>query len=456
MDKKNIKIIKYHLFSLFLLNGIINAQDAHYWNLSYGTTATLLGGSVIGSVSDLSATFYNPGMLGLKRDAELVLGARVFEIGNLSISSPKTDAYQLSSTKFRPSPSFVAGTFLSDSLKQNRLSYSVLTRQYFDFSLEGRYSEFTDGENINNEIVLQKNMIDVWAGVTWSHRYGDNIGLGVTQFISILSDTRRTNIVHNKWNQSNNISTHQIVKNYSYYNVRTLWKIGVGFNYTFASFGLTVTTPSINIFGSGDSYYSEISNNIEIPTLENPHNFFATDYQEDLSSNYKNSWAVGIGGAYRINKSRLHLSAEWYNAVKKYDVLNQESFSGQSGHRKIDYTLKHQAKSIINYGFGFEFEFIKEISGFASLVTDYSTVVPNSEANLELAEWNIYHVTAGSSFDFWRVAITTGIEYAFGRKSGLKLFDSISSASNTIININDETKVNYNRYKLILVIQVQI
>jgi len=31
----------------------LNAQDGHYWSQQYGTTSTLLGGVVIGSVEDL-------------------------------------------------------------------------------------------------------------------------------------------------------------------------------------------------------------------------------------------------------------------------------------------------------------------------------------------------------------------------------------------------------------------
>ncbi len=53
--------------AVILLAGLHSArgQDTQYWNLQYGTRSTLLGGAVIGSVSDLSATYYNPGALGL-------------------------------------------------------------------------------------------------------------------------------------------------------------------------------------------------------------------------------------------------------------------------------------------------------------------------------------------------------------------------------------------------------
>jgi len=43
----------------------VQAQDSHYWSIQYGPVGQLVGGQVIGGVNDLSATYYNPGALGL-------------------------------------------------------------------------------------------------------------------------------------------------------------------------------------------------------------------------------------------------------------------------------------------------------------------------------------------------------------------------------------------------------
>jgi len=47
-------------FVIIVLQVSSTAQENNYWSIQYGTRSTLLGGAVIGSVSDLSATFYNP------------------------------------------------------------------------------------------------------------------------------------------------------------------------------------------------------------------------------------------------------------------------------------------------------------------------------------------------------------------------------------------------------------
>ena len=73
-------------FFILLFTTSVTAQDAHYWNIQYGTRSTLLGGAVIGSVSDLSATFYNPGAVALFPDQSFVLSARVYQVESISIA----------------------------------------------------------------------------------------------------------------------------------------------------------------------------------------------------------------------------------------------------------------------------------------------------------------------------------------------------------------------------------
>ena len=65
---------------LGLLAGTANAQDSHYWTTQYGTRGQLLGGAVVGSIGDLSSTFYNPGALALSKDPKLVLSTDAFEV----------------------------------------------------------------------------------------------------------------------------------------------------------------------------------------------------------------------------------------------------------------------------------------------------------------------------------------------------------------------------------------
>src|SRR5512145_1394307 len=97
------------LLALFLLPEMkAQAQDTHYWNLQYGTGATLLGGAVIGSVSDLSATYYNPGAVALFQDPRFIVSAKIYEANRQVIKNGAGQGQDLTNSSITPSPSFFA------------------------------------------------------------------------------------------------------------------------------------------------------------------------------------------------------------------------------------------------------------------------------------------------------------------------------------------------------------
>ncbi|MFQ5582925.1 MAG: long-chain fatty acid transport protein, partial [Calditrichia bacterium] len=71
MTRQCILLIKI----LFILTVCLSAQDANYWTNQYGARANLLGGAVVGSVVDLSGTFYNPGALPFLKNTDFILAA---------------------------------------------------------------------------------------------------------------------------------------------------------------------------------------------------------------------------------------------------------------------------------------------------------------------------------------------------------------------------------------------
>ena len=83
------------------------AQDSQYWTLQYGPVAELLGGVVVGSTRDLSATYYNPGALALARDPSVLASVRSFQATWLKGETP-APVVELHDTSLRPSPSLFA------------------------------------------------------------------------------------------------------------------------------------------------------------------------------------------------------------------------------------------------------------------------------------------------------------------------------------------------------------
>ena len=117
------------LVSLSVLTPLALAQDSHYWTNQYGTRATLLGGAVIGSVLDLSGTYYNPGGLSLLEKPATVMAAQVFQYPRLTLAGNDQSAVPQNSYNLAPAPSLLAGTIRVRGLEKHWFGYSFLARQ---------------------------------------------------------------------------------------------------------------------------------------------------------------------------------------------------------------------------------------------------------------------------------------------------------------------------------------
>jgi len=442
------------------LSVLVKAQDTQYWNIAYGTNASLLGGTVIGSATDISATYYNPGMLGINKNDEIIIGAKMFEYSTFSANTKLLEPLNLSSSNFRPSPTFVGVSYASDSTKANRLSFSLLTRQYFNFSIEARVVSDLTGENypVNEyagELIFKQDMIEMWGGVTWSRKINNNVGIGATLYLAARSQEKRQQVDFNGISIDDKIQLYKTVRNYYYYNMRALAKAGVGFNFTPLTFGFTITTPSLNLLGDGEAYFSNAVSFDEYHGGEEI-NYMAAHYQDELNATYKNSWAIGFGGGYEIGRSRLHLSAEWYAPISEYNVLEPDEFQSQTTGETFQNNLSHEAKSVFNIGVGYQFDFVEGISGFTSIVTDYSSVIENSVSNLGVADWNIYHFTIGGTFGFANSLITAGFEYSIGNDDGTLLIGDKTYTPEVFTGFSNSINGKYNRYKIIIVLAIEL
>ena len=110
---------------------VASAQDAHYWTDQFGNRARILGGAVVGSARDLSATYYNPGGLALVPTAEILLAGNVLNYTRYdAITGPEQQ--KLSSSAFGLSPSLFAGEVLPWCINTGK-SLIPLTLRYAGF-----------------------------------------------------------------------------------------------------------------------------------------------------------------------------------------------------------------------------------------------------------------------------------------------------------------------------------
>ena len=205
------------------------------------------------------------------------------------------------------------------------------------------------------------------------------------------------------------------MEKFKYQNIRALMKLGVGFDLRPLTLGFTVTTPSVNLFGSGSTGNHFFLNGVDLDDDNIEDNIFESNYQEEINSEYKSSWALGFGGSYRFNKLRFHVSGEWFDKVDYYEVLAIQPYTSQSSGEIIQNKVDHELKSVFNYGFGVDYVHSENLTVSLGFVTDYSASVPNTETNLSVSKWDIYHLSGGVSFPVGNSDLAIGFSYSFGR-----------------------------------------
>jgi opacity protein-like surface antigen len=434
---------------IIIIQVSLTAQENNYWNIQYGTRSTLLGGAVIGSVSDLSATFYNPGAIALFPDVKFILSAQVYQMDNFTIKDGAAEGKDLDYSSIVPSPNFVAFDLNFDFLGDDRLAFSILTRQNSNLEFSARVIDSLEviesspgKESFAGGINTEKKFNDVWGGITYSTKLSETIGIGITGYISYRSHKATSLTILQALQSNGEIASYSNINNYRFNNCRTLLKAGVGLNLNPLTIGLTVTSPSLNIFGSGSA-----GTHLFISGIDSSR--FDSNYQEDIKSKFNSSWAAGLGGAYNFGNVKLHLSAEWYDAINKYDVLDTEPYVSQSSGKTLTNDLSHEAKSVINFGFGLDYFATDSLIFSLSVTSDFSAYVENTATNLATySAWDLIHVAGGSTFSIWKTEVTIGAVYSFGSQTFENKINITPGADNNSVGRQSEFK--YSQIKVLL------
>jgi hypothetical protein len=392
------------------------AQHSNYWHLQYGPVAQLLGGQVIASSRDLSATFYNPGALALEQGDTFLLSTESVQLETFSTKSDSpVQLFDTSSTRFATAPTLVAGNLPRSWLgEKTRLAWSFLTRQKLDVQLGQRLEDPLDlpGGESATELYLDQYINESWAGLTVSQGLSETLGVGVTLYGVYRGQRSRSELNTQAVSADQAALTSLGVTDFRYYHLRTLAKLGVAWERGHLRLGLNVTTPSAPLFGSGEAGYilsvagaDADGNGIPDPPV------LMSQTGKGLAARYKSSWAIGGGLAWSRGTTRWHASAEWFAPVDRFTVVD---LPGADPGRPIQ--LTQQLKSVANVGLGVEHDFGNGRAVYGAVLTDLSASVGDPEVNVAVSNWNLYHLSSGVKFAVAGNRFTLGATFSFGSK----------------------------------------
>jgi len=202
----------------------------------------------------------------------------------------------------------VAGT-ISDSLFGGGvLAYSALNRvkgkqetQVVVIRAADRLPPDSGVEDLVGLIRIDGDYTDFWGGLTYSHRLGSHLGLGLTLYGASRSQTRRSATVRQTVDVDGSGRTDLDISGGSHNTIRTLAKVGVFGKFGAVTGGLSLTSPSLHIYGRGQLGTNQSSVGVDSTSL-------AATFETGLTATYRTPLSVGVGVGLPIGPARLYAS----------------------------------------------------------------------------------------------------------------------------------------------------
>ena len=389
----------------------------------------LLNGTVIGSVEDLGAVFYNPARLSHFESPAFAIAGHVYQYDRLRIENGLGEGINTEETNFGGGPSLVSGTFRLPFLEGHEFAYAFLSRTRsnarlgFSFDDFGDYIDAFPGDELfSGQVTLTKRNNDEWMGLSWAYPFTDRLSVGISGFYSVNEESTDAVLRLQGYSANNETGMYYNRRGYGFRTQSLLAKIGVSYDGNIASYGLTVTTPKMVGLSEGRTNYETFLAGVDTTAGGDgiDDDIYIINNQSGLKVNELTPWSIGFGAGFKIGKSTLHVSAEWFDAIPFHVVMNSEPFVGQSSGDTLILAVVDQLNSVFNYGVGFEWYVSESVQFFGSFATDFTAVRDDVTPFTEFQEVtsnstyraDVFHLGFGTAIYTKFADITVGATYA--------------------------------------------
>ncbi|MCX6247356.1 MAG: hypothetical protein NTW10_06460 [Bacteroidetes bacterium] len=414
----------------------ILSQDNHYWSQQFGAVSSLMGGAMVAGVRDNSAAFYNPGALTFIDFPNLSVDANLYKLDKILITDGAGSGINLNSAQVNIYPQILTGMINYIKVPGLKFSYSILTRNFSNILMSTRYTKSEQGmqgsepNRFLGEFNYVNQLNEQWFGLCASYKLKEGLGIGVTLFGVYRGQTFSITDNLREVSAADSISSLEITNNtesIKYMTFGFLAKFGLAWETGKWRFGVSLTTPSVGLYGNGSAKREESSyiSSASSPVQKTPYYILAEN--TSTKARYYHPLAIGFGIEFHSPKTRVALSGEYFSKITSYYVLKPSSdpfvypsgirdSAGMSG--KIDQFLYvgNAAKPVFNLGFGFSQALGKHFDLLLGARTDFSSYTQPEYVNELLpktALWDLYYLSSGLSYHQTRQSITLGFSYSF-------------------------------------------
>lgn len=465
------------LFTI-LCSSTVPAQDAHYWTRQFGPKSCLLSGAVVGGVRDYSASYYNAAGLAMGDSSQgISLTSNAYNLENIMLSNAAGSGKDLSSNNTQIIPLIITGKLGLKLIPKLSIGYFLVEKEKTGFKSsarnEGLYNLIPDNispgyEEYVSQYNIDMNLHEMAAGFSLGYRLNERLALGFTNYGSYRRHTLISSHVARLAPTDPYVlftSGYARLEDLEFQNIRTTFKLSAMLDFKRVKTGLTLTMPSIDVWGRAVVGLDISYSNAYLGGLSIPISIFADDRQVLKKTRYQDPFSIALGTQIELHpKSRLYITGEWFAPVKSYLLVQAKpnSFTRPSNSlfalNSADYLrVRETRKSTLNIALGFEQVISPRISllmggrtNFYSLETD-----PTDEMSLNICKWDLFHASFGASYKRKKSTLFLGLLGAYGRKNGLpqmiNITDPIADSDYPLQGeLNTNMKAQYRSLSLML------
>ena len=383
------------------------AQDSHYWTYGYGPIGQLTEGTLVGGVSDLSASFYNPAACALIDRPRFVFSLNSIDIARIDVPDAAGQGLDFDQLVFRVVPAMLAFHVGRHEETGNHFAFAFLSRYDSDFDLG--YND-VDVSGLKPDASAgfgryKQRVLEYWLGGTWSRRLSPSLSVGLSPFLAYRAQRSRRSLAVEEL--APDLARGAFVGSENEYNhVRLLAKLGVAWRPGAWELGTTLTAPGFKLWAGGKTIFNATASS------GTGVNLLAATVQKDVPVTYQAPWSVAVGATRRFKSTAIHTTVEWFSAVASYDILLLEPAPVAGSSTTIPLSFRGEAPSVVNFGVGFEHQLSDSFRAYGGAARNQSTYIPTRDT---FSPWDLTDVTAGVSLDRGRTRFALGVGYAWGK-----------------------------------------
>jgi len=399
---------RLRLCSILLIAGFARgaaAQDSHYWTFGYGPVGQLTEGTLVGGVSDLSATYYNPAACALIDRPRFVFNVTSFDLAQIQAKDAAGVGLDVDQTVSRPVPAMIA-FHIGAHEEGNHFAFAFLARYESDFDLGYSASDVSEVSEVAAASYgrFKHRVLEYWVGGNWSRRVSRSVSVGLSPFFAYRGQRSRRSLAAEQLSPELQRGTFVGIEN-EYNHMRVLAKLGVAWRPGSWQLGANLTAPGFKVYSDGKTNFNATAASGTGTTL------LAATTQKGLDATYHAPWSVAVGATRRFERSAVHATVEWFSAIDAYDILQPAPAPVAGRGESIPIQFRGEAASVVNFGVGFEHGFRDNLRLYGGAARNYSTYIPERDT---FSPWDLTDVTAGLSVDRGRARFALGLGYAWG------------------------------------------